>query len=80
MAANAINKLKQTNFKNLDEEHQKQADKCVICYCEFEEDDQISELACDDRHIFHTECVQKWLEKDLRCPMCKKEVDGSKAK
>ena len=39
MAANAINRLKRTNFKNLDDDHRKMADTCIICYCAFEEED-----------------------------------------
>ena len=78
MAANAIARLKKTTFGNLDEEKKQFAPHCIICYADFKDDDQLSELACDDRHIFHTECIQKWLETDLRCPICKKDVDGSK--
>ena len=78
MAANAIARLKKTTFGNLDEDKKKFAPHCIVCYADFKDEDQLSELACDDRHIFHTECIQKWLETDLRCPICKKDVDGSK--
>ena len=57
-----MEKVSKKQFKDLDAEHQEQTDKCIICYCEFQENEEISELACDDRHIFHTECIQKWLE------------------
>ena len=37
---------------------------CVICCVNFtEEDDDVTELECDERHIFHTECLRPWLEK-----------------
>ena len=50
---------------------------------EFTENDEVSELKCDERHIFHTECIKMWMKSDaennLKCPICKREVnvDGS---
>ena len=55
-------------------QYQKDTDKCMICMFEFEENDQVSELKCDRRHVFHSECLQQWLKVDKRCPLCKKEI------
>ena len=27
-------------------------------------------------HVFHKECINKCLEVDIRCPMCRREIDG----
>ena len=76
MAQNAIDRLKKSEFKDVSGKG-KEVNQCIICMVDFQENDLISELACDGRHIFHTDCLHEWLKHDLRCPMCKKAVDGS---
>ena len=29
---------------------------------------------CD--HIFHTECLEKWIQFKNECPYCKREIPG----
>ncbi|GLJ37706.1 hypothetical protein SUGI_0765980 [Cryptomeria japonica] len=43
---------------------------CVICLCNYEEDEQpaLSLPAC--RHNFHVACIQRWLQCHGRCPIC----------
>ena len=49
-------------------------DECVICLEPFVEgEDYVSPLACDKRHVYHSDCIQHWLETENFCPMCKKE-------
>ena len=45
---------------------------CVVCLTEFEIGDIISALPCC--HVFHTKCIENWLQKELTCPVCKFEV------
>ena len=74
--ANAvIQKLqeKQKLFTELKQE-QKTQESCVICCEDFTDDAHISELNCDDRHIFHTECLTHWMREKTSCPLCKREV------
>lgn len=35
---------------------------CAICITAFGSDDDVTELTCSDKHIFHTECLKPWLE------------------
>ena len=42
---------------------------CSICLCDFEEGDQVRKLICG--HLYHENCVMKWLEKNSTCPICK---------
>ena len=42
---------------------------CTICYCEFEKDEKLIELKC--KHIYHEECIVKWVENTAKCPVCK---------
>ena len=44
---------------------------CIICYT-----DQISIFAepLECGHIFHTECIKKWVKYQKKCPYCKKKI------
>lgn len=46
-------------------------DPCVICMAEYEPGDKIFEFACDGKHYFHQECLNRWLTNKATCPMCK---------
>jgi len=48
-------------------------ERCVICMCEFEVENSIRILPC--AHEFHCECVDKWLETNLTCPICRSTVE-----
>ncbi|KAL4466135.1 hypothetical protein ABPG74_004372 [Tetrahymena malaccensis] len=50
-----------------------QEDNCPICYIEFKEDDEQKELLCS--HIFHSVCIDRWIIKNQKCPMCRKSQD-----
>lgn len=45
--------------------------ECLICYelCIYP---FIKQLECD--HIFHIECIDKWLQKNPNCPLCRKHI------
>ena len=49
---------------------------CFICYDEFSTTDNryVVELDCRNKHVFHTDCVNKWFEKNTVCPLCKEEI------
>ncbi|GLJ55620.1 hypothetical protein SUGI_1194520 [Cryptomeria japonica] len=43
---------------------------CVICLCEYEEDEQVVALKpC--HHNFHVDCIRRWLQCKFQCPLCK---------
>ena len=43
--------------------------QCSVCYTNIKFGDIVRKLNCD--HIFHQECVDKWLEEKLSCPLCR---------
>ncbi|XP_028779345.1 E3 ubiquitin-protein ligase At1g63170 isoform X2 [Neltuma alba] len=45
---------------------------CCICLIMYEDNDELRELACS--HLFHKDCVDKWLKINALCPLCKGEV------
>ncbi|KAM3571482.1 hypothetical protein VYU27_006489 [Nannochloropsis oceanica] len=48
-------------------------DPCVICLEPIEEGaDLTSLLGCEDRHHFHANCINSWLERNATCPTCRK--------
>ncbi|XVF25040.1 hypothetical protein REPUB_Repub13aG0179500 [Reevesia pubescens] len=48
---------------------------CCICLAKYADNDELRELPCI--HIFHVECVDKWLKINASCPLCKTEVGES---
>ncbi|KAG4389331.1 hypothetical protein GLYMA_06G073100v4 [Glycine max] len=45
---------------------------CCICLAKYENNDELRELLCS--HLFHKDCVDKWLKINALCPLCKSEV------
>ncbi|KAG2729096.1 hypothetical protein I3760_01G235000 [Carya illinoinensis] len=45
---------------------------CCICLAKYVDDDELRELPCV--HVFHVECIDKWLKINALCPLCKSEV------
>ncbi|CAI2372404.1 unnamed protein product [Moneuplotes crassus] len=70
---NAVNL--QLNLDDLNED-----DQCAICLEEFNEDDNILRLPCDQRHHFHSTCIGDWCSRKATCPLCKVEFDKDKIK
>jgi Ring finger domain len=48
---------------------------CCICLGKYANNDELRELPCG--HVFHKDCVDKWLKINALCPLCKVEVGGS---
>ena len=44
---------------------------CVICLESYASESNVSSLLCSDKHVFHTKCLQRWLRKSTKCPLCK---------
>ncbi|XP_075488121.1 E3 ubiquitin-protein ligase ATL31-like [Primulina tabacum] len=44
--------------------------ECAVCLNEFEEKETLRLIPkCD--HVFHTECIDTWLESHVTCPVCR---------
>ncbi|KAE9584581.1 hypothetical protein Lal_00021746 [Lupinus albus] len=48
---------------------------CCVCLAKYVDDDELREMPCF--HIFHVECIDKWLKINASCPLCKSEVGTS---
>ena len=49
--------------------------KCIICYDDFKEGDQVTTLPCV--HVFHIECIKVWILQHQNCPVCKYKITKS---
>jgi len=45
------------------------APQCAICLLDFDTTCQVSVLRC--KHVFHGECIRRWLSNQARCPLCR---------
>ena len=45
---------------------------CLICLNNFEIDEKVSALPCC--HCFHTKCLDEWIMRNAKCPICKLEI------
>jgi hypothetical protein len=44
---------------------------CTICATDYEEEDMVTVMQCDQRHFYHTECIKRWLRINANCPICR---------
>lgn len=49
-------------------------DCCVICLNDFSPDEAVKELKC--KHLYHPECIDKWLKEKDTCAICKASINN----
>eukprot|EP00741_Cyanophora_paradoxa_P000185 tig00000402_g179.t1 len=50
---------------------------CVVCLSEYEEGEPIRGLPCG--HLYHSNCIDRWLVINKACPLCQRDVDEIEA-
>ncbi|KAK4416621.1 E3 ubiquitin-protein ligase BIG BROTHER [Sesamum alatum] len=50
-------------------------DRCVICQVEYEEGEEVVSIQCE--HLYHRDCITKWLQMKKICPICNNEVSSN---
>ncbi|XP_035826047.1 E3 ubiquitin-protein ligase RNF126 [Aplysia californica] len=58
----------------IDQSHIDATLQCAICMDDFELYQKVRKLPCD--HMYHSECIVKWLEMHGTCPVCRKDLNG----
>lgn len=67
-----ILELDEFQFKHLKKYTALKEDKCPICLQKYKGSDIIKEFPC--KHIFHKNCIFKWLKTSNVCPLCKYDI------
>ena len=67
-----ILELDEFQFKHLKKYSALREDKCPICLVKYKSADIIKEFPC--KHIFHKNCIFKWLKTSNVCPICKHDL------
>lgn len=50
---------------------------CVICMVPYKAADIVTQLKCDPRHYFHTECLESWIKQGHnQCPFCRAPIEN----
>ena len=50
---------------------------CPICFEEYKVTDLVTQLECDSRHYYHTECIENWIKSgNNTCPVCRCVIHG----
>jgi len=65
-----INILKVVEFKS---DKSNDHPRCEICLTELEEGDEILDLPICP-HVFHKDCIRKWLSQSPTCPICRQRL------
>ena len=69
-----VQSLYKQKFNDFAKTHNDFDTKCTICYEDYMETDDITPLPCDERHFFHTACIEDWLKSKNSCPVCRKPI------
>jgi hypothetical protein len=60
------------SHKQIDETDEDES--CAVCLMDFSGGDVIRRLPC--KHLFHMSCIDRWLLKNKRCPLCLNAIDN----
>ncbi|CAN0013923.1 unnamed protein product [Pylaiella littoralis] len=70
IAALPVETLTADSLSNLAEDRR----ECCICMRNFQTGQHATRLPCMT-HLYHTECINRWLRESNKCPKCNEEVD-----
>lgn len=65
-----LENLRVDHYKNF--EIKDKCDTCSVCIEKFKDEDTCRELRC--HHLFHKNCIDAWLEDNIKCPLCRMET------
>ncbi|KAL3369824.1 hypothetical protein AABB24_007047 [Solanum stoloniferum] len=64
-----INKSSIELLEPIETDERNNNDDCLVCLDEIGEETQVLRLPCS--HMFHGDCITKWLENSHYCPLCR---------
>ena len=80
LSRESLEALPKFNFSEVPDEIKTMNSKnCSICLEDYQDSDEVRVLLC--KHIFHTECIDRWLgQENVRCPVCRLDNRGEETK
>lgn len=51
--------------------------ECIVCLVKLSDGDAVKYLPC--RHVFHSACIDEWIMRSPKCPMCKLDLEESRS-
>ena len=52
-------------------------EECAICFTEYGEDDIVTKLSCNEKHIYHEVCIAQWIKQGKNsCPACRAPINA----
>ncbi|XP_078448334.1 E3 ubiquitin ligase BIG BROTHER-related-like [Wolffia australiana] len=70
LSADTISSLPSLTYQSTGSEEMN--DQCVICRLDFDDGENLVHLPC--KHIYHPECINRWLQINKICPICSADV------
>jgi E3 ubiquitin-protein ligase BIG BROTHER-like protein len=64
-----IGKIQERQYKH---KKRSELEDCAICCCVIVDNHLVKDLPCN--HLYHAECLSKWLSKNTACPLCKFDI------
>jgi hypothetical protein len=50
-------------------------EECIICYDKYTPDENVTKLDCNERHMFHSKCIESWISQGHNsCPVCRAPI------
>ena len=68
-----ISMFLEKDYNTYEQDIKTQNERCIFCQENFIDTDKCRKLNCD--HVFHTSCIDEWLEnQNYKCPCCRTEA------
>ena len=64
-----------TNESRGNKVDEREEEVCAICLEKLGNLDTVSKLVCE--HLFHTNCITTWIQRQPSCPYCRATLDGN---
>ena len=73
-----LRSIQKIRYRSLADEVGNTDEECTICWEEYSEDDLVSKLDCNERHVFHTQCIGGWIRQGKNsCPVCRAPINSN---
>ena len=73
-----LRSIQKIRYRSLADDIEQTEEECIICYMEYTEDDMVTKLDCNEKHVFHASCIEEWIRQGKNsCPVCRAPINSS---